>query len=399
MQTSLFEKAQFESDQEIQAKNSLIITSQKKQPLTKEQQSFNRLVKRIESLRLELEKTSASLDQKLDFYARHIHPVEQELTNCRKEVVKKVFSFYDNKKLLSKPEKKILKNFFTLQLNEILSFDEKIDEELEKIFEKINGVSSEEAANLEFEIVKGEMEDMFESFGFDMDLEDLKKDMTTEEMMAKINSMEEELQKQEEIRNSKKSYRKKTAKQLQKEEKQKELEEARSKNISSIYRQLAKALHPDLEQDEMLKQEKEALMKRLTIAYNSRDLHSMLNLEMEWIHKEEQDIAKLSNDKLAIYNQVLKEQVQDLEQQKFALMQHPRYNPLRRYSGFSLMSIHVNLPLEKRKLEDAVRSIEESIAILKGKNALKEIKAIIDAFRNKHRQEDDFAFFDMDDSY
>ncbi|CAN5351376.1 hypothetical protein BH20BAC1_BH20BAC1_22730 [soil metagenome] len=396
MQTSLFEEAQIDSAQKIQTKNSLIISSPKKQLLTKEQQSFNRLIKRIENLARELEKTSADLDQKLDFYARHIHPVEQELTNCRKEVVKQAFLFYDNKKLLSKPEKKILKNFFTLQLNEILCFEEKIDEELEKIFEKINGISSGEVADLEFEIIKGEMEEMFESFGFDMDLEDFKKDMTTEEMMGKINSMEEELQRQEEIRNSKKSARKKTAKQLQKEEKQKELEEARSKNISSIYKQLAKALHPDLEQEEDLKQEKEALMKRLTIAYNSRDLHSMLNLEMEWIHKEEQDIAKLSSDKLAVYNQVLKEQVLDLEQQKFALMQHPRYNPLRRYSGFSLKSIHVNLPLEKRKLEDTVRSIKESIDILKGKHALKEIKTIIAIFKDKLR-EDNFVFYEMTD--
>ncbi len=227
MQTSLFEEAQIDSAQKIPTKNLLIISNPKKQLLTKEQQSFNRLIKRIENLARELEKTSADLDQKLDFYARHIHPVEQELTNCRKEVVKRAFSFYDNKKLLSKPEKKILKNFFTLQLNEILCFEEKIDEELEKIFEKINGRSSGEVADLEFEIIKGEMEEMFESFGFDMDLEDFKKDMTTEEMMGKINSMEEELQRQEEIRNSKKSARKKIAKQLQKEEKQKELEEAR----------------------------------------------------------------------------------------------------------------------------------------------------------------------------
>ncbi len=122
----------------------------------------------------------------------------------------------------------------------------------------------------------------------------------------------------------------------------------------------------------------------------------MLSLELEWIHKEEESFAKISKEKLAIYNQVLKEQVQELEQQKFALVQHPRYNPLRRYSFRSLKNINVNLPIEKRKLEEMVNSIKESITILKGKNALQEIKMIIKQFKNHWREEDHFSFIELD---
>ncbi|MEO8413876.1 MAG: hypothetical protein ABI472_09465, partial [Ginsengibacter sp.] len=116
----------------------------------------------------------------------------------------------------------------------------------------------------------------------------------------------------------------------------------------------------------------------------------------EWIHKEEESFAKISKEKLAIYNQVLKEQVQDLEQQIFTLVQHPRYNSLRRYSFRSLQSINVNLPIEKRKLEETVSSIKESITILKGKNALREIKMIIKQFKDHWREEDDFSFIELD---
>ncbi len=393
MQTSLFEQTEAELKQ---PKNSLIISSQAKQPLTPQQQSFNRLIKKIETLRRVLEKTTIDLDQKLDYYARHIHPLELEMAGGRKQVVKLVFSFYNNGKLLSKPEKKILKNFFAVQLNGILDFGEEPDEDLKKIFKSVNGISLEQAAEQDFELLKDEMQEMFENEGFDLDFKDFKNDMTPEEMMARLSSLQEEFLQQEQNKTANTYTRKKTAKQLEREAREAALEDARKKNIGSIYKQLAKALHPDLEPDEAAKLEKEALMKRLTTAYKSGDLHSMLSLELEWMHKEEEAFAKISAEKLAIYNQVLKEQVHDLEQQKFALVQHPRYHPLRRYSFRSLKNINVNLPIEKKKLEEMVSSINESIAALKGKNALQEIKLIVRQFKAHWKEEDNFTFIDYD---
>lgn len=395
MQTSLFNTNN--TTQKQQSKNALIISSQKQQPLNKQQQAFNRLVKRIEKLRLELEKSSADLDEKLKYYAKNIHPLEQQLTIMRKEVAKLLFPFYTNKKLLIQPQKKTLKKFLSLQLKEIFAIDgNKPDAELGKIFETVNGVSYEDAATQEFEMAKDEMESMFESAGFDINLKDIEKDMTPEEMVAKMKSLEEEFLKQQENIASKKTARKKTVKQLEKEERERQLEEARNKNISSIYKQLAKALHPDLEQDEDIKLEKEALMKRLTVAYENNDLHSMLSLEMEWIHKEEQYADQLSNEKLAIYNQVLKEQVQDLEEQKYFLMQHPRFQPLLRYCNIFSSGKIFNLPTEKRQLEESVRTIKGSISNLKGKDALREVENIIYAFDDFNWQDDISEGIDWD---
>ncbi len=396
MQTSLFETEEVGLKQEQQPKKSLIISSKAKQPLTPQQQSFNRLVKKIEKLKSDLERISVDLNQKLDYYAKHIHPREQEMVACRTEVVKLVFSFYNKKGLLSNAEKKILKDFFAVQLNQILDFDGEPDDTLKKIFKTVNSVGFDEATEQDFELMKDEMQGMFESEGINVDFKDFNKDMTSEELIAKLSSLGEEFLKQEQANASKTKARKKTAKQIEKERKDAELEEARNKNISSVYKQLAKALHPDLEQDEVAKLEKEALMKRLTTAYNSGDLYSMLNLELEWIHKEEESLAEISKEKLAIYNQALKEQVYELEQQKFALIQHPRYHPLRRYSFMSLKNINVNLPAEKRKLEETVSSIQESIAVLKGKNAMNEIKIIIQEFRNHWPGKEDFSFMELE---
>src|SRR6185312_12802612 len=165
-----------------------------------------------------------------------------------------VFPFYTNKKYRLNSQKKSLKYFLSIQLEEILLLDpNKPDEEIEEIYKKVNGVTLDEAVSEQFEMMKDELENMFEDSGFDVNLQDLDKDMTPEEMMEKLKALQEDLSQQKENNNSQKQERKKTPKQLQKEERGRRLEEARNKNISSIYRQLAKALHPDLEQDEEMK--------------------------------------------------------------------------------------------------------------------------------------------------
>ena len=46
---------------------------------------------------------------------------------------------------------------------------------------------------------------------------------------------------------------------------------------------LAKMLHSDLETDETLKLEREELMKKVTAAYQDKDLNTLLKLEIEII--------------------------------------------------------------------------------------------------------------------
>jgi curved DNA-binding protein CbpA len=83
---------------------------------------------------------------------------------------------------------------------------------------------------------------------------------------------------------------------------------ARRRTIGAIYKQLAKVLHPDLEPDPEKRGEKLALMQQLTAAYRNEDLPSLLRLELEWLHREEGDLDRLTEEELKIYNAVLREQ-------------------------------------------------------------------------------------------
>lgn len=62
------------------------------------------------------------------------------------------------------------------------------------------------------------------------------------------------------------------------------MEEMQEKGINSIYKQLTKVFHPDLEHDSAQKAHKEELMKRLTTAYKSNDLYALVILAMEWMN-------------------------------------------------------------------------------------------------------------------
>ena len=376
MQQSLFE----EKDIKPIAKTALVISSNKQKPLNRQQIAFNKLIKKIEKLRVELKTTSDDLDKQLAYYGKEIHPLETKANEKRKGILRIVFPQLQRNKKIKGEEKKTLKRFIISFLKDIFSNDANPPEQdLKDIFKAVHGESYEEVAEDEFEMMKDEMQNMFRENGFEFDLGGLNKNMSAAEIAAKMKELSDEMKEQEEEKEVNKSNRKKTAKQLEKEAKTKQIEEVRNKNIKSIYKQLVKALHPDLEQDELVKAKKERLMQRLTVAYENNDLHEMLSLEIEFINKEENNIDTLTTDKLAIYNQVLKEQIQALEIQKVMLMQHPKFLPLMKYESFFRKN-YFELKEGKEKLDLMISSMEDSLKKLKGKSVLAEIRQILQHF-------------------
>ena len=397
MQQSLF------GDEEIKpvVKNDLIISKSRRKPLNKQQVSFNKFIKKIEKLRAELKNTSDDLDKKLTYYGKEIHPLEILLNTKRKEIIRALFPQFKSNKKIKGDQKKSLKAFISTFLLSIFSTGEDTPEQdLQEIYKAVSGESYEDLVKEDFELMKEELQDMFEDSGVEFNTDDLRKDMSPEEIAAKMEELSEKLKEREEKERVNKPEKKKTAKQLEKEKKDRQLVEARNKNIKSIYKQLVKALHPDLEQDESAKLQKEILMKRLTVAYQNNDLHAMLSLEMEWINKEENNIDELSTEKLVIYNQVLKDQIKALEQQKFMLLQHPRFMPIFKYMDFYDPKSNP-LKEEKKKLAEMIESMDGSLKKLQGKFALKEIKEIIAEFERSQMQfrllESDFLSWLDDD--
>jgi hypothetical protein len=201
-------------------------------------------------------------------------------------------------------------------------------------------------------------------------------------MFNKFNEMRESLH--EKFSNQNKKAKPKSKKQLEKEKKEKEIEEVKNRSIGTIYKQLAKILHPDLEPDEDLKIEKQEYMKQLNVAYKNKDIHTLLKLEMLWINKVENSKGNLTEDKLKIYIEVLKEQVKQLENNEQEILFHPRFQVLHDVVNFPTQIKVVKMDDVKKKYEYELIQLEKSIANLKSTKFVTEVKKII-----KSREEED----------
>ena len=81
--------------------------------------------------------------------------------------------------------------------------------------------------------------------------------------------------------------------------------------------------------------EKEELMKRVTLAYQEKDLPTLLKLEMEWVAAESHNLDKMSDDKLKLYISALLEQVAELEDERYSIRNHPRFQAIIDFSRFT----------------------------------------------------------------
>ena len=81
-------------------------------------------------------------------------------------------------------------------------------------------------------------------------------------------------------------------------------------NTKTLYRQLARTHHPDLQRDPAVQQLKTALMQRITEAYETNDLYTLLQLLSEAAPTDPTD-----DTLLARYTQALQQQQLELKQQ------------------------------------------------------------------------------------
>ena len=383
-QFSLFEDSAGHNEPEAAG---LTLVSRRDRPLTKAQQTFNRLVARIETLRLKLDRETRRLDDALAYYGEHLHPRLRRQTELRKGLVRALAAFLDDKGLKPKSARSTLRQVIAKELQEIL-FQEGAfsDDDLRALFKRVHGCAFEEFERDEFEETRQQIEAMFSDLGLDIDLSDIKPGMSEETLAAKAAKMADRLrQNAEEIWQSSSPTRHKTQRQMEKEERQRLAAELRKKTVATLYKQLARVLHPDLELDAARRGRKEVLMQELTVAYRNNDMHTLLRLEMEWIQREEGNIEHLTDEKLAIYNQTLKEQVENLEQELYDLPCHPRYQPITVPDGPFSATLRANGSAEARALDDANAGIEASTRDLQSTNGLVTLKAILQSYRERQR--------------
>ena len=91
--------------------------------------------------------------------------------------------------------------------------------------------------------------------------------------------------------------------------------ETEKKSISELYKELAKLIHPDLEQDEAIRYRKEQLMKELTVAKDKEDVHAMLLIQQKAaiINNSTGTEKSYSLQLLKMYNNSMKKKLEALK--------------------------------------------------------------------------------------
>lgn len=155
------------------------------------------------------------------------------------------------------------------------------------------------------------------------------------------------------------------------------------RSLNTIYKQLAKTFHPDLEPDNEKKKQKEELMKKLTVAYEKSDLYMLLSLELEWMNNSGGIAKSHSDEQLKIYNLILKDQVEELQRDIHFIWDFPKYYPLQRFYNESFAGLST-LKMRDFTLQRANNNLHQFMELLRGPEAERTIKEAIQMKANEN---------------
>ena len=249
------------------------------------------------------------------------------------------------------------------------------DEATQKLYKKyFDGTFEEFEQQIEQDAKELFRDVFFNQFGVDIDPALLADKPDFEKIAASVQQQIDEGE-------QKRKPRPKTKKQMEKEAQEQQKQELKNKSLRSIYLSLAKLLHPDVEPDETLKHEKEELMKQVTIAYNDRDMMYLLQLEMQWVKNHTNELDKMNANTLAIYLQLLKDQVEDLEVENEMLFHSPVYASVAKYQYENITMARADIKRDACRYTQTNDSIANDIAALeKGTRDYAGIRDCIDKY-------------------
>ena len=337
--------------------------------LSKNQQLFNSLTQRIEFLEKDIVLEEKRLTRLLQVYSKKVQPFEKSVAQTRLDLAFTI----DKSTLSHKFTKKQLSDIgdTIVQLCDDAFSEMEPTPEQEALYDKWADIPFQDEIDMDLSETKDVFSNLINDlFGVDIDMDGFEPGSEGfQDLEEKIRAqMEGARQNQQQQR-----PRKKTKKQQEKEDALKAEEELKTKSIRSIYITLAKILHPDTETDDEKKLEKEELMKKVTVAYDQKDLTTLLKLEMEWVHKTSEHLEKLTEDKLKIYISTLKQQVMELRNERMQLAYHPRYEPIIEYVRLSENYAVNKISKDGKEMKSILDSLNEHILFFKRPEAKKSI--------------------------
>lgn len=278
-----------------------IVPSQACPQLSKIQKTFNTLIGKIEKQRTALAAWEAAAARYRSRKAGEWEPLRESIRARRREWVLALDRAHGFKQL-GKADRHLVAELvceYAAQLAE-----ETGDEDMKALFRRHGDGADFDA---EMAAMQDEARAMIEAelgveLGDDIDLSNPQAFM--EKVMERLA--------QQAMREEDKP-RRKTARQLAREQKLRMEEQRVGQSLREVYRKLASALHPDREPDAAERERKSDLMQRVNQAYEKKDLLTLLELQLENEHIDQATLQSMGDERIKHFNQILKEQLRELE--------------------------------------------------------------------------------------
>ena len=290
-----------------------IVADKAKPGLSKAQQQFNTLIKKIDQHKQRLGLWAETIPKMQQMKASEFDPLLDTYDGLQTQWVHLLDQAHANP-VLKKRDKEKLSHLICEAAAELLA-DGGDDADLKAIYNRHSGADFD-AEDAELEAATGElMKSMMAGmYGIDFGDADVS---SLEKMKAFMADKMESLRTEEETRqreaDARRAKRKKTAKQQAKEEQMQAEAAHLKKSIQEIYRKLATALHPDRETDPAERERKTALMQKVNVAYGNKDLLQLLELQLQVEQIDQAQVNTIAEDRLKHYNKILKDQLQQLQ--------------------------------------------------------------------------------------
>jgi hypothetical protein len=352
-------------------KEGLAIRPGKDAPLSRTQLEFNRLMKALESTKDRHAREQARLDEVLDISIRELMPLIEDLNRANRDIIFCGHKAWQNLKLTAK-RRRWFGDLLSGKAADLLADPVGLGEEetglLQAVIDELGPCEGErrmqDAEDEEFDFLREMIEQSARAAGVELDLSDLDPKGDPEEFERTVRErLGAAAALFADAPPAPKRPRKPTKAQAERERKRLELEDAKNRDLKSLFKQLAKAFHPDLEPDPLLKEHKKVWMQRLNTAYAANDLREMLQLEMEWLGEEATNLATAGDEKLKVYCMVLKEQIAELKAKVHFLKHEPQYGPLQRFID-PFFGTLANPASIKRTLREELKRHREMLEIL-----------------------------------
>jgi len=276
------------------------------QQLSPEQKRFNQLLGRVEALAGKIESARALGDGHRSRYASALRALEERHEKLMREMALWLHERLRHKGL-SRSQQRMVREI-------ICALSETLAGAGDEAMRHLHDTHSEQTLSDKEKGALAGARAAFEQV-LGVDLEDASEMASVEEMLeAGLQRFQEQTEAQrarQTGQSARKAGRGPTSRQQTAQREEQDAESA----LRTIYRQLASALHPDRENDPEARAKKTLLMTEANVAYEGRDLMTLLKLQLRIEQVDPDAVARLAGDKLQALTHLLKKQAQMLQQE------------------------------------------------------------------------------------